>query len=127
MSRLSRICFGAPLRAAGECQARQGLQAMRSRSGGDRQVTKGRWRRCVPKQRRLDSFPILKGEGRSMTDVPKNAARQSGEPEVYSRREVMQGAGSAVTLGLLASVFGAALPEGVRAAGSAKDVHCMTI
>lgn len=62
-----------------------------------------------------------------MTDVPKSAARQSGEPEVYSRREVMQGAGSAVTLGLLASVFGATLPKGVRAAGSAKDVHCMTI
>ncbi|MDB6092264.1 MAG: hypothetical protein JWN85_5048 [Gammaproteobacteria bacterium] len=62
-----------------------------------------------------------------MTRFRKRDGRKHAEPEVYSRREVMQGTGSAVTLGLLASVFGAVLPERVRAADSAEDVHCMTI
>ncbi len=46
---------------------------------------------------------------------------------MYSRRDVLQSAGSAVTLGMLASAFGAALPDGVRAAESAQAVHAMTI
>ncbi|MFO1399640.1 MAG: hypothetical protein U1F30_00265 [Steroidobacteraceae bacterium] len=44
-----------------------------------------------------------------------------------SRREVLQGAGSAVTFGMLASAFGAALPRGVNAKQSAALVDCMTI
>jgi uncharacterized protein (TIGR02118 family) len=47
--------------------------------------------------------------------------------EKYSRRDVLQSAGSAVTLGMLASAFGATLPAGVKAADSAKAVHAMTI
>ena len=47
--------------------------------------------------------------------------------EFHSRRAVLQSAGSAVTLGVLAGAFGAALPQGVRAEESAKDVHAMTI
>jgi len=46
---------------------------------------------------------------------------------MVSRRKVLQSAGSAATLGLLAGAFGAALPDGVRAAGSAKHAHAMTI
>lgn len=52
----------------------------------------------------------------------------------HNRREILQSAGSAVTLGMLASAFGAALPAGVRAADSAKPqgrtghaAHAMTI
>lgn len=37
-----------------------------------------------------------------------------------SRRDVLQSAGSAVTLGMLASAFGAAVPGGVRAAENSK-------
>jgi uncharacterized protein (TIGR02118 family) len=48
-------------------------------------------------------------------------------PEVHSRRAVLQSAGSAVTLGVLASAFGAALPKGARAAESAKHVQALTI
>ena len=48
-------------------------------------------------------------------------------PATHSRRDVLQSAGSAVTLGMLASAFGAALPGGARAADSAKAVHAMTI
>jgi uncharacterized protein (TIGR02118 family) len=44
-----------------------------------------------------------------------------------SRRQVLQGAGSAVTFGVLASAFGAALPRGVSARQSAALVDCMTI
>jgi len=44
-----------------------------------------------------------------------------------SRRQVLQGAGSAVTLGVLAAAFGAALPRGVRAGTTAALVNCMTI
>ncbi|HEY6927049.1 MAG TPA: EthD family reductase, partial [Steroidobacteraceae bacterium] len=52
----------------------------------------------------------------------------------YNRREVLRSAGSAVTLSMLASAFGAAMPAGVQAADSAKpkssqsrSVHAMTI
>jgi uncharacterized protein (TIGR02118 family) len=45
----------------------------------------------------------------------------------HSRREVLQSGGSVVTLGMLASAFGAALPDGARAAESAQAVHAMTI
>ena len=52
----------------------------------------------------------------------------------HNRREILQSAGSAVTLGMLASAFGAALPAGVRAADSTKPrgrtghaTHAMTI
>ncbi len=44
-----------------------------------------------------------------------------------NRRQVLQGAGSAVTFGMLASAFGAALPRGVNARQSAALVDCMTI
>ena len=44
-----------------------------------------------------------------------------------SRRDVLRGAGSAVTYGLLATAFGAALPRALRAAGSAEHAHAMTI
>jgi uncharacterized protein (TIGR02118 family) len=44
-----------------------------------------------------------------------------------SRRDIVKGAGTAVTLGVLASTFGAALPRGARAADSAKGVNCLTI
>src|SRR5580698_5333243 len=47
--------------------------------------------------------------------------------EFHSRRAVLQSAGSAVTLGMLAGAFGAVLPQGARAAESAKDGHAMTI
>lgn len=44
-----------------------------------------------------------------------------------SRRAVLQSAGSAVTLGVLAAAFGAVLPKGARAAESAEKAHAMTI
>jgi uncharacterized protein (TIGR02118 family) len=47
--------------------------------------------------------------------------------EKHSRRDVLQSAGSAVTLGVLASAFGATLPAEVKAADSATAVHAMTI
>ena len=45
----------------------------------------------------------------------------------FSRRDVVKGGGTAVTLGMLAAAFGAVLPEGVRAEESAKGVNCLTI
>jgi uncharacterized protein (TIGR02118 family) len=45
----------------------------------------------------------------------------------YSRRDVLTSGGTAMTLGLLASAFGATLPRGARAADSAHGVHCLTI
>ncbi|MCC7461172.1 MAG: EthD family reductase [Gammaproteobacteria bacterium] len=48
-------------------------------------------------------------------------------PSSMSRREVLRGAGSAVTFGMLASAFGAVLPRGVNAKRSAALVDCMTI
>ena len=47
--------------------------------------------------------------------------------DLYSRRAVLQSAGSAATLGVLAAAFGAVLPDGVRAEEGAKSVHAMTI
>jgi uncharacterized protein (TIGR02118 family) len=51
----------------------------------------------------------------------------AASPATHSRRDVLQSAGSAVTLGMLASAFGAALPDGAAAADSARAVHAMTI
>jgi hypothetical protein len=45
----------------------------------------------------------------------------------FSRRDLLEGAGAGVTLGMLATAFGALLPEGVNASGSAALVDCMTI
>ena len=45
----------------------------------------------------------------------------------YSRREVVKSGGTAVTLGVLASAFGATLPRGAQAADSAQGVNCLTI
>src|SRR5450631_3449438 len=44
-----------------------------------------------------------------------------------NRRDLLKNAGAGVTLGMLASVFGAVLPEGVGASASAAGVNCMTI
>jgi uncharacterized protein (TIGR02118 family) len=44
-----------------------------------------------------------------------------------SRRDLLEGAAAGVTLGMLATAFGALLPEGVNASGSAALVDCMTI
>lgn len=44
-----------------------------------------------------------------------------------NRRQVLQGAGSAVTFGMLASAFGTALPRGVNAKQAAALTDCMTI
>ncbi len=46
---------------------------------------------------------------------------------MLTRREVVKGAGAAVTLGMLAAAFGATLPKGANAADSAAGVNCMTI
>jgi len=43
------------------------------------------------------------------------------------RRDLLKGAGGGVTLGMLASAFGALLAEGVDASASAAGVDCMTI
>jgi uncharacterized protein (TIGR02118 family) len=45
----------------------------------------------------------------------------------YSRRDVLASGGTAMTLGMLASAFGATLPRGARAADSAHGVNCLTI
>jgi uncharacterized protein (TIGR02118 family) len=45
----------------------------------------------------------------------------------FSRREIVKSGGTAVTLGMLASAFGAVLPRGARAGDSAKGVNCLTI
>jgi uncharacterized protein (TIGR02118 family) len=44
-----------------------------------------------------------------------------------NRRDLLKNAGAGVTLGMLASVFGAVLPDGVGASESAAGVDCMTI
>jgi uncharacterized protein (TIGR02118 family) len=44
-----------------------------------------------------------------------------------SRREAAQSLGTAVTLGMLASAFGAVLPNNARAAASAAGTNCLTI
>jgi uncharacterized protein (TIGR02118 family) len=46
---------------------------------------------------------------------------------VFNRRDLLEGAGAGVTLGILASAFGALLPDGVNASASAAVVDCMTI
>jgi uncharacterized protein (TIGR02118 family) len=45
----------------------------------------------------------------------------------FCRRTVLRTAGAAMTYGMLAAAFGAALPRRVQAKGSAEDVHAMTI
>ncbi|MEJ1963964.1 MAG: EthD family reductase [Gammaproteobacteria bacterium] len=45
----------------------------------------------------------------------------------YTRRDVIRTGSSAVTLGVLAAAFGAALPKGARAQDSAKGVDALTI
>ena len=44
-----------------------------------------------------------------------------------TRRGLLKSVGGGVTLGVLASTFGALLPDGVDAAASAAGVDCMTI
>ena len=45
----------------------------------------------------------------------------------YNRRDIVKTGSTAVTLGMLASTFGAVLPRGARAEESAARVNCMTI
>jgi uncharacterized protein (TIGR02118 family) len=47
--------------------------------------------------------------------------------QAFSRRDLIKGTSSVVTLGMLAATFGAVLPKGVRAADSAAGINCMTI
>ncbi len=56
--------------------------------------------------------------GFRQTQAP--AGRPGNDLVSTSRRDVLHSAGSAVTLGMLASVFGAAVPHGVRAAENSK-------
>jgi uncharacterized protein (TIGR02118 family) len=58
-----------------------------------------------------------------MTDSHKNKTHN----RTLSRREVVKGGSTAVTFGMLAAAFGATLPRGVRAEGSAAGVNCLTI
>ncbi len=44
-----------------------------------------------------------------------------------NRRDLVKGAGATVTLGVLASAFGAALPKGAKAAASANGTNCLTV
>src|SRR5579872_2259594 len=47
--------------------------------------------------------------------------------DLYTRRAVTQSVGASITLGMLASAFGAVLPKGARAAESAAGSNCLTI
>lgn len=47
--------------------------------------------------------------------------------EKFTRRAVLESAGSAATLAMLAAAFGATLPKGARAQDAAKNTHAMTI
>ena len=49
------------------------------------------------------------------------------ETGICTRRDVVKSGSAAVTFGMLASAFGAALPEHVRAADSATGTTCLTI
>ncbi len=64
-----------------------------------------------------------------MTDSRKKNghAQAPAEGNKYTRREVVKGGGTAVTLGMLAAAFGATLPKGARAEESTKGVNCLTI
>ena len=68
----------------------------------------------------------MKGE-QIMTDSRDNTGAVPAEPGHYSRRDVVKGGGTAVTLGMLAAAFGAVLPKGARADDSAKGVNVLTI
>jgi uncharacterized protein (TIGR02118 family) len=48
-------------------------------------------------------------------------------PATLTRREILGGAGAGVTVGMLASAFGALLPDGAVAARGAATGDCMTI
>ena len=62
-----------------------------------------------------------------MTDDPKQHRIDATDDATLTRRDLVKGAGAGVTLGMLASAFGALLPEGVDAAESARGLDCMTI
>jgi uncharacterized protein (TIGR02118 family) len=63
-----------------------------------------------------------------MSEFRKSTGSQTDAPVLHSRRDVLQSAGSAVTLGVLATAFGAAVPERVRADDAGvKKPQAMTI
>lgn len=62
-----------------------------------------------------------------MSDIRSSADGNIAAPKGYSRRQAVQGAGAMITLGMLASAFGADMPHGVKAGKSAKGVNCLTI
>jgi len=63
-----------------------------------------------------------------MTRYQDRGGNLSSSPSSgVTRREMLKGAGTAVTLGALAAAFGVTLPAGARAAESAAGVNCMTI
>jgi uncharacterized protein (TIGR02118 family) len=63
-----------------------------------------------------------------MSEFRKSTDLQTNGSALHSRRDVLQSAGSAVTLGVLATAFGAALPKGARADDAgAKKPQAMTI
>src|SRR5580698_7873502 len=62
-----------------------------------------------------------------MSEFRKSADIWTEGPALPTRRDVLQSAGSAVTLGMLAGAFGATLPRGVRADEGAKKPQAMTI
>jgi uncharacterized protein (TIGR02118 family) len=74
--------------------------------------------------RALDLAPWQAPKGvASMSGFRKSQApamRPGNDLVFTNRRDVLQSAGSAVTLGMLTSAFGAALPRGVRAAENSK-------
>jgi uncharacterized protein (TIGR02118 family) len=62
-----------------------------------------------------------------MTNMRPDQDTSGSAPAAFSRRQAVQGAGAALTLGMLAAAFGAAMPQGVKASKSAKGVNCLTI
>src|SRR6185295_788017 len=68
---------------------------------------------------------VSSGRRGSQTNGGLNMGNSSGKH--YSRRQVLQSGGTAVTFGMLASAFGALLPRGVRAADSAAGLNALTI
>jgi uncharacterized protein (TIGR02118 family) len=62
-----------------------------------------------------------------MSNIQKDPEVETGGAESRERRELLKGAGAAVTFGMLAAAFGAALPRDARAADSAVGVNCLTI
>jgi uncharacterized protein (TIGR02118 family) len=64
-----------------------------------------------------------------MTDSRRTNGDSStpAAPGQHTRRDVIKGGGTAVTLGMLAAAFGSTLPKGAHAQDSAKGVNCLTI